>query len=191
MSPAIQKPSCEEIMINGSIQRRHSAFSETPNPRLLRCTCTVWPLARPEFTRALNPVPPSSYLKSPRLIQYEHSSHHSDYASHILDEVKTCEVLRCIPKSVCWRKNSLELGEPSDVAKRRGKDLSWACLRQCYSTNIMQMQNMVSSNCESPTSCLAVSIIWASPGGRINMVAGRNVPNIFPRLQTGCYLHVS
>lgn len=57
----------------------------------------VWPPANPDFTRASDPLPSTSYLKRPTLIYYETCSDSSDFGRHILTEVEACEVLRKHP----------------------------------------------------------------------------------------------
>jgi serine/threonine protein kinase len=55
----------------------------------------IFPSADPEFTRAPDPLPPTSYVKRPRLLFYGLGG--LDYGSHVLVEVEACEVLRKHP----------------------------------------------------------------------------------------------
>lgn len=57
----------------------------------------LWPPADPRFTRAPDPLPPSSYFKRPRLLDYEDTSDGSPFRLQILTEVKACEILRRHP----------------------------------------------------------------------------------------------
>ncbi|PFH61521.1 hypothetical protein XA68_17098 [Ophiocordyceps unilateralis] len=57
----------------------------------------LWPLAIPQFTRAPDPLPSTSFLKQPRLVDHEKSSGNLVFASLILAEVEACEVLRTHP----------------------------------------------------------------------------------------------
>ncbi|KAK3391220.1 kinase-like domain-containing protein [Podospora didyma] len=55
----------------------------------------IWPLANPKFTRAPDPLPPTSYLKRPRLLYYGLDD--LDCGNQILTEVEACEVLKRYP----------------------------------------------------------------------------------------------
>ncbi|KAJ8131252.1 hypothetical protein O1611_g2377 [Lasiodiplodia mahajangana] len=54
----------------------------------------IWPPVDPEFTRAPDPLPPTSYVKRPRLLYYDGGNTTSTkYYDLILTEVKACEIL--------------------------------------------------------------------------------------------------
>jgi serine/threonine protein kinase len=55
----------------------------------------IFPLADPKFTQAPNPLPPTSYLKQPKLLYYGLDD--VDYSNLVLTEVEACEVLRRHP----------------------------------------------------------------------------------------------
>ncbi|KAK3687212.1 hypothetical protein B0T22DRAFT_122478 [Podospora appendiculata] len=55
----------------------------------------IWPLANPNFTRAPDTLPPTSYLKRPRLLYYGLDD--LDCGNQILTEVEACEVLKSYP----------------------------------------------------------------------------------------------
>lgn len=60
----------------------------------------IQPLADPSFTRAPEPLPPTSYVKQPSLLDYESSDsshHHTEFLNEILSEIRMCEVLRQNP----------------------------------------------------------------------------------------------
>ncbi len=55
----------------------------------------IWPLANPEFTRAPDPLPSTSYLKRPGLLYYGLDD--LNCGNQILTEVEACEVLKGYP----------------------------------------------------------------------------------------------
>ncbi|KAF2272407.1 uncharacterized protein EI97DRAFT_208667 [Westerdykella ornata] len=60
-------------------------------------TDQIWPLANPKFSRVPDSLPPTSYLKRPRLLYYGLDD--LDCGSHILTEVEACEILKRHPHS--------------------------------------------------------------------------------------------
>lgn len=60
----------------------------------------MWPLLPQDFTRAPNPLPANSYVKTPSLIDYnEETAARSPPSDLLLQEARICEILRKNPQS--------------------------------------------------------------------------------------------
>lgn len=86
-----------------SMQRPTSAYLGhrilTPTTYTLSVflTTRLWPPADPEFTRAPDPLPSTSYFKRPRLLNYKDNSDSSAFRLQILNKVNACEILKRHP----------------------------------------------------------------------------------------------